>query len=118
MRDWLHVEDHVTALERVLTRGRLGERYNIGGDAEWANIDVVRLICELLDARRPRADGASYADQITFVTDRKGHDLRYAIDPAKVRAELDWRPSHDFQSGLAATVDWYLANPAWWGGPA
>ncbi len=118
VRDWLHVEDHVSALERVLTRGRLGERYNIGGDAEWANIDVVRLICKLLDARRPRADGASYVDQIAFVTDRKGHDLRYAIDPAKVRAELDWRPSHDFQSGLAATVDWYLANPAWWGGPA
>ncbi len=118
VRDWLHVEDHVTALERVLTRGRLGERYNIGGDAEWANIDVVRLICELLDARRPRADGASYASQIAFVTDRKGHDLRYAIDPAKVRAELDWRPAHDFRSGLADTVDWYLANPAWWGGPA
>lgn len=118
IRDWLHVEDHVHALERVLRRGRVGQRYNIGGDAEWRNIDVVRLICDLLDARRPRADGASYATQIAFVTDRAGHDLRYAIDPAKTRAELGWTPSHDFVSGLAATVDWYLDNEPWWRGAA
>lgn len=114
VRDWLHVEDHVAALALLLAKGRPGERYNIGGRDEWRNIDVVRLICQLLDERRPRPDGKSYAEQITFVTDRPGHDLRYAIDAAKMESELGWRPAHDFQTGLRGTVDWYLNNEWWW----
>lgn len=114
VRDWLHVEDHVAALALLLAKGRPGERYNIGGRNEWRNIDVVRLICQLLDERRPRPDGKSYAEQITFVTDRPGHDLRYAIDAAKVESELGWRPAYDFQTGLRGTVDWYLNNEWWW----
>lgn len=114
VRDWLHVEDHVAALALLLAKGRPGERYNIGGRNEWRNIDVVRLICQLLDERRPRPDGKSYAEQITFVTDRPGHDLRYAIDAAKMESELGWRPAYDFQTGLRGTVDWYLNNEWWW----
>lgn len=114
VRDWLHVEDHVAALALLLAKGRPGERYNIGGRNEWRNIDVVRLICQLLDERRPRSDGKSYAEQIAFVTDRPGHDLRYAIDAAKMESEFGWRPAHDFQTGLRVTVDWYLNNEWWW----
>lgn len=114
VRDWLHVDDHVAALERVLTAGQVAERYNVGGCNEWKNIDVVRLICRLLDERRPRSDGRSYADQIAFVNDRPGHDLRYAIDAQKVADELGWSPSYDFESGLAQTIDWYLKNEWWW----
>lgn len=113
VRDWLYVGDHCSALRRVLEAGAPGETYNIGGDNQKANIEVVRTICALLDSRRPRADGASYAAQIAHVTDRPGHDRRYAIDPTKLAGELGWRPAETFERGLAKTVDWYLANEAW-----
>jgi dTDP-glucose 4,6-dehydratase len=110
VRDWLHVRDHCAAIRAVLARGRTGETYNVGGDAEQANIDVVRTLCRLIAARRP---GLDCERLITFVTDRPGHDRRYAIDAAKIRDELGWRPAHTFESGIRATVDWYLANDAW-----
>ncbi len=110
VRDWLHVRDHCAAIRAVLARGRTGETYNVGGDAEQANIDVVRKLCRLIAARRP---GLDCERLITFVTDRPGHDRRYAIDAAKIRDELCWRPAHTFESGIRATVDWYLANDAW-----
>jgi dTDP-glucose 4,6-dehydratase len=110
VRDWLHVRDHCAAIRAVLARGRPGETYNVGGDAEQANIDVVRTLCGLIAARRPELDCERL---ITFVTDRPGHDRRYAIDAAKIRDELGWRPAHTFESGIRATVDWYLANDAW-----
>jgi dTDP-glucose 4,6-dehydratase len=113
VRDWLYVGDHCSALRRVLEAGVPGETYNIGGDNQKTNIEVVRTICAQLDVRRPRADGASYAAQITHVTDRPGHDRRYAIDPTKLAGELGWRPAEAFEGGLAKTVDWYLANEAW-----
>lgn len=113
VRDWLYVGDHCSALRRVLEAGAPGETYNIGGDNQKTNIEVVRTICALLDAKRPRADGASYATQITHVTDRPGHDRRYAIDPRKLAGELGWRPAEAFEGGLAKTVDWYLGNEAW-----
>lgn len=112
VRDWLFVEDHADALLCVLEKGALGRSYNIGGENEAKNIDIVRTICRLLDARRPEA--APHEDLITYVTDRPGHDLRYAIDPARIRAELGWRPSVTLDEGLERTVDWYLANEAWW----
>ena len=112
VRDWLYVEDHAAALLTVLARGRTGETYNIGGDAEARNIDIVRKVCALLDARRP--GGGPHERLIEFVTDRPGHDFRYAIDASKIRAELGWRPSVTLDEGLALTVDWYLANEAWW----
>jgi dTDP-glucose 4,6-dehydratase len=113
VRDWLFVEDHVAALLAVAAKGRLGEKYNIGGHSERRNIDVVQAICRHLDQRRPLPSG-SYADRITFVKDRPGHDFRYAIDPSKAAAELGWRQSVPFDTGLAATVDWYLGHEAWW----
>jgi dTDP-glucose 4,6-dehydratase len=113
VRDWLHVHDHCAALRVVLERGRPGQTYNIGGNAERRNIDVVRTICAHLDRCRPRPDGQSYAAQITFVADRPGHDRRYAIDASKLRRELGWQPAHTFEQGLAATVDWYLDHQAW-----
>jgi dTDP-glucose 4,6-dehydratase len=127
VRDWLHVEDHCAGIEAVLQRGRLGETYNIGGDNEQANLDVVKLLCRLLDARFaadpslrarfPRspagtADGAW--SLVTFVKDRPGHDRRYAIDAAKIAHELDFRPAHRFEEALGSTVDWYLAHEPWW----
>jgi dTDP-glucose 4,6-dehydratase len=112
VRDWLYVGDHCTALRAVLERGAPGQTYNIGGDNEMANIEVVRTICALLDQRRPDAAGARER-LITHVADRPGHDRRYAIDARKIAAEIGWRPAHDFKSGLAATVDWYLANSDW-----
>lgn len=114
VRDWLFVEDHARALEGVLSRGAVGQSYNIGGRAERTNLEVVETICALLDARRPRANKQSHRDLITFVTDRPGHDRRYAIDPAKSERELGWTPLESFESGLARTVDWYLANEWWW----
>lgn len=114
VRDWLFVEDHAKALALVLTKGNVGESYNIGGRAERTNLEVVEAICTLLDARRPRASGRSYRELITFVTDRPGHDRRYAIDPAKSERELGWTPLESFESGLARTVDWYLDNGWWW----
>ena len=112
VRDWLYVEDHADALLTVLEKGRVGRSYNIGGENEARNIDLVRMICALLDARRP--GGAPHDRLIRFVDDRPGHDQRYAIDPARIRAELDWRPSVTLEEGLALTVDWYLDNEAWW----
>jgi dTDP-glucose 4,6-dehydratase len=114
VRDWLHVEDHARALHLVATKGRNGESYNIGGRAERTNLDVVKAICAALDKRRPRANGRSYSELITYVTDRPGHDRRYAIDPAKAENELGWRAQHTFESGIATTIDWYLANEWWW----
>jgi len=114
VRDWLHVDDHAEALELVLTRGTPGESYNVGGRAERSNLQVVETICDLLDRRLPLPDGRSRRSLIEFVTDRPGHDLRYAIDPAKIERELGWRAAHDFETGLAETVDWFLANEWWW----
>ena len=114
VRDWLFVEDHARALELVATTGRPGESYNVGGRSERTNLAVVEAICDVLDRRRPLADG-SYRDQITFVTDRPGHDRRYAIDASKIERELGWKPSVTFEEGLARTVDWYLDNDWWWG---
>jgi dTDP-glucose 4,6-dehydratase len=114
VRDWLYVDDHVRALERVMMDGRLGETYLIGGRSERTNLQVVEAICAELDRKRPRADGLSYAEQIEFVQDRPGHDRRYAIDPSKIEGELGWRAHESFQSGLAKTVDWYLAREDWW----
>ncbi len=114
IRDWLYVGDHAEALLAVVGRGRTGETYNIGGNNERRNLDLVRLLCGLLDELRPRADGKKYADQITFVTDRPGHDLRYAIDATKIKRELGWSPKQDHTSGFRKTVQWYLDNPSWW----
>jgi dTDP-glucose 4,6-dehydratase len=113
IRDWLYVEDHVTAIWAVIRRGRTGETYNVGGINERANLEVVRRICALLDEKSPRPDGHSYSEQITFVTDRPGHDRRYAIDCAKLQRELGWAPRESFESGLAKTVDWYLRHREW-----
>ena len=113
IRDWLYVGDHCSAINAVLEGGRVGETYNVGGDAEMQNIDVVHAICTLLDARRPRADGKPRASQITYVADRPGHDRRYAIDASKLKRELGWQPGHDFERGIAETVDWYLQNQGW-----
>lgn len=113
VRDWLYVGDHCNAIRAVLERGRVGETYNVGGDAERQNIDVVKTICALLDARRPRADGAKRESQITFVADRPGHDRRYAIDADKLKNELGWKPEHTFEQGIADTVDWYLSQQEW-----
>ncbi len=112
IRDWLYVEDHADALLLVLEKGQLGRSYNIGGENERRNIDLVRTICALLDEMAPKA--TPYADQITFVTDRPGHDARYAIDPSRIRDELGWRPSVTVEEGLRRTVRWYLDNPDWW----
>lgn len=114
IRDWLHVEDHVSGILAVLERGHLGETYCIGGRAERKNIDVVRAIAAHMDELAPRADRASYAEQITFVTDRPGHDRRYAITPDKIGRDLGWTPDHTFDEGLRATVAWYLDNRGWW----
>ena len=112
VRDWLYVHDHCAAVRAVLARGRVGEAYNIGGGSERTNIDVVTTLCALLDRARPRKTGR-YADLITFVTDRPGHDRRYAMDASKLRAELGWVPQESFESGLAKTVGWYLDNERW-----
>ena len=112
VRDWLYVEDHADALLTVLRKGAVGRSYNIGGENEARNIDLVRMICALLDDRRP--GGAPHDRLIEFVTDRPGHDLRYAIDPTRIRTELGWRPSVTLEQGLARTVDWFLANEPWW----
>ena len=113
IRDWLYVSDHCTAIRRVLADGRLGETYNIGGWNEKPNLDIVHAIIALLDELRPRADGKSYAEQITYVTDRPGHDRRYAIDASKIERELGWMPAETFATGIRKTVLWYLENQAW-----
>ena len=113
IRDWLYVQDHCRAIARVLDAGRPGETYNIGGWNEKPNIEVVRTLCALLDELQPRADGKSYAEQITYVKDRAGHDRRYAIDASKISTELGWRPQETFETGLRKTVQWYLDNQDW-----
>ena len=113
VRDWLFVEDHARALALAMMKGRVGESYNIGGNSERTNLDVVHAIADRLDQLRPRNKG-SYRDLIAFVQDRPGHDLRYAIDASKIKAELAWQPTETFESGLAKTIDWYLANGDWW----
>ena len=113
VRDWLYVGDHCSAIRRVLEAGRLGETYNIGGWNEKPNIDIVHTVCRLLDELRPRADGQSYAAQISFVKDRPGHDRRYAIDARKIERELGWTPAETFDTGIRKTVQWYLDNADW-----
>ena len=112
VRDWLYVGDHCSAIRTVLANGRLGDTYNVGGWNEKTNLDVVHSICAHLDAAKPKPTG-SYKDQITFVTDRPGHDRRYAIDASKLANELGWKPAQTFETGIAATIDWYLQNQAW-----
>lgn len=114
VRDWLHVDDHADALERVLTRGAVGESYNVGGGNERTNLQVVEAICDLIDAHMPLPGGRSRRSLIRFVADRPGHDRRYAIDPAKIERELGWKAQRHFDTGLAQTVDWYLDNRWWW----
>ena len=113
IRDWLYVGDHCSAIREVLAKGRLGETYNIGGWNEKANLEVVNTICAILNELQPRPDGKPYADQITFVKDRPGHDRRYAIDASKIEKELGWRPAETFDTGIRKTVQWYLDNPDW-----
>ena len=113
IRDWLYVGDHCAAVRRVLEAGKVGEVYNIGGWNEKANIDVVKTLCSMLDAAKPRGDGKSYAEQITYVQDRPGHDARYAIDASKIERELGWKPAETFETGIQKTVTWYLAHQDW-----
>ncbi len=114
VRDWLYVDDHVKGLYTVLQTGIVGEKYNIGGHNEKTNLDVVHTLCDTLDQQRPKADGTSFRSQIRFVTDRPGHDFRYAIDASKIQRELGWVPEESFESGMAKTVDWYLTRQDWW----
>lgn len=114
VRDWLYVGDHAAALVNIATKGKTGESYNVGGDAERSNLDVVHAICDILDEVRP-IDGFKRRELISFVTDRPGHDFRYAIDHAKITNELGWNPSHNFEQGLRETINWYLDNEDWWG---
>lgn len=112
IRDWIHVDDHVTALSQVLLRAAPGSVWGIGGEAEVSNIDLVTMICDSLDERAPRS-GQAYREQITFVRDRPGHDVRYAIDLSKIKRELNWAPAVSFESGLSQMIDWYLASQEW-----
>jgi dTDP-glucose 4,6-dehydratase len=114
VRDWLYVDDHARALELIMTRGRIGESYNVGGRAERTNLAVVETICDILDGKLPLAGGGRRRDLITFVTDRPGHDRRYAIDATKIERDLGWRSGQTFESGIEATIDWYLDNEWWW----
>jgi dTDP-glucose 4,6-dehydratase len=113
IRDWLYVKDHCSAIRRVLDAGRLGDVYNVGGWNEKPNLDIVHTVCALLDELKPRADGKPYQEQITYVTDRPGHDRRYAIDARKIEQELGWKPAETFETGIRKTVQWYLDNPDW-----
>ena len=113
IRDWLYVKDHCSAIRCVLEKGKVGETYNVGGWNEKPNLDIVHTVCALLDELRPRPDGKPYKDQITYVTDRPGHDRRYAIDARKLERELGWKPAETFETGIRKTVEWYLANQPW-----
>lgn len=113
IRDWLYVKDHCSAIRLVLEKGKLGQTYNIGGCNEKANIDVVKTLCNILDELKPKSDGSKYADQITYVRDRPGHDRRYAIDASKIQKELGWKPKETFETGIRKTVKWYLSNQDW-----
>ena len=113
IRDWLYVKDHCSAIRRVLEAGKLGEVYNVGGWNEKPNIEIVQRVCALLDEMKPRPDGKSYIEQVTYVTDRPGHDRRYAIDASKIERELGWRPAETFETGIRKTVAWYLENQDW-----
>ena len=113
VRDWLYVEDHCSALYTVMTKGKLGETYNIGGNCEMQNIEIVNAVCSILDKLRPKPDGSKYDSQITFVKDRPGHDRRYAIDASKIKRELRWGPKETFETGIRKTVEWYLENAKW-----
>lgn len=113
IRDWLFVKDHCSAIRRVLEAGKLGETYNVGGWNEKANLDVVQTLCSILDELKPKADGSSYKEQLTFVKDRPGHDRRYAIDATKLERELGWKPAETFDTGIRKTVEWYLQNQGW-----
>jgi len=113
IRDWLYVKDHCSAIRRVLEAGVLGETYNVGGWNEKPNLDIVNTVCALLDELKPRADGKPYKEQITYVTDRPGHDRRYAIDARKIEQQLGWKPAETFESGIRKTVQWYMDNPQW-----
>ncbi len=113
IRDWLHVEDHCKAVSLVLANGKIGETYNVGGRSERSNLFIVNKICSILDEIKPREDGKSYKEQIVFVKDRPGHDLRYAIDSSKIENELGWFPNHAFEEGLKETIEWYLGNTNW-----
>ena len=115
VRDWLFVDDHARALELIMTKGQVGESYNVGGRAERTNLEVVEAICDVLDRKRPLPDGKARRELITFVTDRPGHDRRYAIDPSKIEDELGWHAEESFDTGIEKTIDWYLANEWWWG---
>ena len=112
IRDWLYVEDHTSAIDIVFHKGKIGETYNIGGVNEWKNIDLINLLCSIMDEKLNRKPDTS-ASLITFVKDRAGHDLRYAIDSSKITKELGWKPEHDFKTGLEKTVEWYLNNQEW-----
>jgi dTDP-glucose 4,6-dehydratase len=114
IRDWLFVDDHVKALQAVFERGETGRSYMIGGRSERTNLQVVQTICTMLDRLQPRPDSKSYHDQISFVTDRPGHDFRYAIDASSLESELGWKPLENFESGIERTVRWYLDNRTWW----
>lgn len=113
VRDWLYVSDHCSAIRRVLEQGRVGETYNVGGWNEMTNLSVVHALCDMLDQLDPKADGVSYRAQISYVADRPGHDRRYAIDARKIERELGWKPAETFESGIAKTVQWYLAHQDW-----
>ena len=114
VRDWLYVEDHCDAIYTVLSKGKLGETYNIGGNNEIKNIDIVKTICQKMDELAPRKGNAQYEDLIAYVTDRPGHDFRYAIDASKILDDLGWKPKESFNSGIDKTIRWYLENEAWW----
>jgi len=114
VRDWLYVDDHARALYEIASKGRPGESYNVGGSSEVSNIEVVKTICTILDELSPRKNGRKYEEQITFVSDRPGHDFRYAIDATKIKLEFGWAPIETFETGLRKTVQWYLDNRNWW----
>ncbi len=114
IRDWLYVEDHCDAIAKVLYEGVVGETYNIGGENEYSNLDLVKIICKEMDKLKPRKNLRPYADLINFVNDRPGHDFRYAIDSRKIQSQLNWRPNEDFKSGIVKTIKWYISNESWW----